>query len=94
MALNGMQIAVITESFRDCKQLTDALLPSLQRLNIIGNAAGGLLANLQQADLDAVNAFSGITVQQVKDVFFVLTGAVLNDVNNSLAQLQQGSART
>lgn len=93
MALNQEQLNAISTSMQTAKQLLTQLKPTLDLLNVTMNAAGGLLATVQQADLDAVPAYSGITVQQLKDGVFPLTGAVLNDIAGSFNQLAQLAAR-
>jgi hypothetical protein len=86
-ALTLSQQKVMTKGLALARLLTEQYAPLARELNVIWDASGGLASTITQADIDAVPAFQGLTVQNFVDAFEVVTGTVLNDVNNGLSQL-------
>lgn len=94
MAMNSMKQTAIIRAFRASRVVIGQLKPIIEELDVLYNTATtGIGATLTQADLDAVPSFSGITKQQVDDVFFALTATMKNAVATGYDAMAEGSGR-
>lgn len=93
MALSQLEANTIARAIATCNVLLSQVKPVLDSLNTLYNATGGVKTTITQANLDAAANLSGLTVQQVSDALFALTGALLTDVQTSYTQLAQLAAR-
>ena len=73
--------------------LLEQVYPILSEINVIYYGAGGMNGNVQQADLNAVTSYSGITVQQLNDGMYALCNGILTQISSGQAQLTQLSMR-
>ena len=75
------------------KLLLDQVKPVLDQLNPIYDGAGGVKTTVDQAGLDGVSSFSGLTKTQLDDGMYVLTATIKAALDNGLTQLTQLAAR-
>jgi hypothetical protein len=99
MALNALNQNIISTGCQTAKIVTDQVLPAINKLDVLFNGSGGLLAQINantvvQADLDAIASYSGLTIQNVKDLMYALTATLKTDINSAFTQLEQGAARS
>lgn len=92
MALNAVGQNTISKAAQAAKALEN-MIGLLDELNVLYDAGGGFKETIQQADLDAIASFSGITKQQLDDGMYVLTAIIRPAVHDNFTQLIHLAAR-
>jgi hypothetical protein len=93
MALSKLGQDAVSRACQTAQVVLETVKPVLDALDILYNSAGGLKSTIQQADLDAIPSFSGLTKQQLDDGLFALTATLKTDITNAFTQLEQLAAR-
>lgn len=93
MALNALEQNTVSKGMAAAKMVIEQLYPVLKELNIIYDSQGGVKTTIDQAGLDGVASFSGLTKQQLDDGMFALTATLRGDIENAFAQLAELAAR-
>lgn len=93
LAMNTLEIAIVTRGAKVAKILLEQVKPELDALNILYDAGGGAKETIDQAGLDGRPEFSGLTKAQLDDGMFALTSTTKTALTNTFTQLEQLAAR-
>lgn len=93
MAITILEKATVSEGIQVARRLVNDIKPVLDRLNVIYDSAGGVKETLDQAKLNEVADWSGITETQVDDAMFAITSTLRTALTNSYTQLVQLASR-
>lgn len=91
--MTTLELNTVSRGFQAAKLVLEELKPAIDQLNIIYDSVGGAKQTIDQAGLDAVPAFSGITKAQLDDGIFALTATLRTAINNAFTQLAHLAAR-
>ena len=86
MALNSMDQDTISRGLKIIAFLHENAA-TIQDLNVLYDAQGGLKSRITQEDLDAVGGFYGMTVAQLNDAMYVLTALIMPILTANRTQL-------
>ena len=93
MSLNAVQLNAISNACKMAKYLVETAKPSLDEIDNVYNAAGGLASTITQADLDAVASYSGLTTTQLADLMYALTSTIKGGITTAYTALEAGAER-
>lgn len=93
MPLDNGQQNQISNALAICKKIVTEFQPQIQLLNYNWNGAPGWSASIQQADLDAVAQFKGITKAQLTNAIAALTGSLTTAFSAAQSNLNDGATR-
>jgi hypothetical protein len=88
MSLSTEQQNLINRMANICKLAVEQLQPVISEINAIWNASGGPASTIQQADLNSVSAYSGLTTTQLNNAQFGLNSTLLTALNSAQGSLE------
>lgn len=83
----------VSIAMKNAKTLIEQIKPVLDELNVLYDSDGGLKTTINQAKLDSVASFSGLTKTQLDDGMYALTSTIRGDLATAYTQLSQLAAR-
>lgn len=93
MAITILEKATVSEGIQVARKLVNEIKPVLDRLNVVYDSDDGVKETLDQAKLNEVTDWSGVTEAQVDDAMFVITSTLRTALSNGYTQLVQLASR-
>ena len=93
MSISALEYDTLNKGFAICAGLLSDLQPRLAAMQQVFDSEGGVKTTLTQTELDEVQAFSGLTIQQVADGMYVLTALLLPALTQGYPSLSQLASR-
>lgn len=93
MPMTALEKNTVSRGLAAARLATEQLKPVLDSLNVIYDGNGGAKTTIDQAGLDAVASFSGLTKAQLDDGMYALTATLKSAIDAAYTQLSQLSSR-
>lgn len=94
MAMNALQQNTVTLSMDAAKIIVEQLSPLIDRLDKVYNSQNGVKTTIDQAGLDSVSSFSGLTKAQLDNGIYALTATLKSSIDAAFDALVALSARS